>query len=121
MADDEIEKTFKGDWGTLTQHADGSITGENETTQFVMDEEGSARIKLKKITKVAIDNIVDVQSHTIQTDASAISHHIVYRNGGEVRFSYRLDGRILELNGSGLSICTSKDGAVTFSAIKEPS
>jgi hypothetical protein len=114
MGDDEIEKTYKGDWGAAKLHADGSVTAENETAKVEMDGEGSTRVKLEKITKVTIDNITDVVSHTIKIDTSATSHHVVYRSGGEVRLSYRPDGRLLEFSGKGITFNVSKEGVITL-------
>jgi hypothetical protein len=114
MNDDEIEKTYKGDWGTAKLHADGSVTAENDTAKVEMDSEGGARVRLEKITKVTIDNITDVVSHTVKIDTSATSHHVVYRNGGEVRLSYRPDGRLLEFSARGIVINVSKEGVITL-------
>jgi hypothetical protein len=41
------------------------------------------------------------------------SHHIIFRGGGELRFSYRPDGRVLEFKGSGLATNITKDGVIT--------
>jgi hypothetical protein len=117
--DDDQKKTFTGDWGTATIHEDGSVTAENETATVEMGEDGRIRTNIKKLTKVAIDNIVDVQSHTIKRDETATSHHLVFRDGGEARFSYRSDGRLLELTTKGLTTSISKEGVVTLGA-QEP-
>jgi hypothetical protein len=119
MSDDEIEKTYSGEFGTIKTHADGSVTMQNDTINVEGDGEGNARVTIEKITKVSIDNIVDVLSHEIKTDDSATSHHIIYRDGGEAWFSYRVDGKLLELRASRLSVRTSREGAVTFVKIEE--
>jgi hypothetical protein len=114
MSGDDGEKTFEGKWGTTTIHEDGSITADHPAAKVETNDTGS-RFTLKKLTKVAIDNIVDVESHTIKTDDTATSHHIVFRGGGEARFSYRPNGKLLELSGTNLRINVSLDGVVTFS------
>jgi hypothetical protein len=107
-------KTVTGEWGTATLHEDGSMSADHPACKVERTED-STRITLKKLNKLTIDNIVDVRSHSIQEDETAISHHVVFRDGCEVRFSYRHDGKLLEFNArGGCGVVISKDGAITI-------
>lgn len=125
------DQVFKTEHGTVTSHADGTATFQVPHGSGTLHADGTAtvkahgatvetgedgtRINLSVLTKVAIDNIIDVQSHTIQHGAAATSHHVVFRGGGELRFSFRhADGKILEFRGTGLSIGVSPEGVVTL-------
>jgi hypothetical protein len=120
-SDDDQKKMFTGKWGKATIHEDGSITAENEAVTVELGDDGKMRTNLKKLTKVAIDNIIDLESHTIKQDQTATSHHVVYRGGGEARFSCRSDGKLLEFSASGLGVSIiSKEGIVTLGLPKDP-
>jgi len=70
------------------------------------------------INKVTLDNIIDLQSYTIQHGADATSHHIVYRDGGEVRLTYRLSSaKLLEFTIKALTAQFSPEGVVTIGKI----
>jgi hypothetical protein len=110
--DEEIIKTAGG--ATVTRHADGSMTAKNDSARVELDPDGAPKIHMEKIAKIGLDNLVDVQSHTIKSDQTATSHHIIFRGGGELRFSYRPDGRVLEFKGSGITTNITKDGVITI-------
>jgi len=113
MKESDIEETIKTAGGaTLTRHADGSVTAKNESARVELDPDGAS--KVEKITKVGLDNLVDVQSHSIKSDRTATSHHIILSGGGELRFSYRPNGQLLEFRALGLTTNITKDGVITI-------
>jgi hypothetical protein len=115
MKESDIEETIKTAGGaTLTRHADGSVTAKNESARVELDPDGASKVHMEKITKVGLDNLVDVQSHSIKSDRTATSHHIILSGGGELRFSYRPNGQLLEFRASGLTTNITKDGVITI-------
>jgi hypothetical protein len=115
MKDSDVEETTKTARGaTLTRHADGSVTAKNKSARVEFDPDGASKVHMEKITKVGLDNLVDVRSHSIKRDRTASSHHIILSGDGELRFSYRPNGRLLEFKALGLTINISKDGVITI-------
>ena len=93
------EKKHEVPGGTVTTHADGSATIEGEAIKIEIDEDGKPRLKmLKPIKKICIDNIIDINTHTIDRSERATSHHITLQSGGSVRVTYRNDGKLLEFS-----------------------
>lgn len=135
MSSDKDDKVFKTEHGTVISRPDGTATFETPHGSGTLHADGTAtlkahgatvetgedgiRLNLDRIEKIAIDNITDVQSHTIQHGTTARSHHIVFLGGGEVRISYRLaDGKLLEFRGTDLSVGVIPEGVVTLSKAK---
>jgi hypothetical protein len=120
MKDSDVEETIKTAGGaTLTRHADGSVTAKNKSARVEFDPDGPSKVHMEKITRVGLDNLVDVQSHSIKNDRTATSHHIIFRGGGELRFSYRPNGRLLEFRALGLTTNITKDGVITIGKSKK--
>ena len=71
-----------------------------------VDPDGTERVTSKKpvsmhmesITAVGIENIVEVEQHTINKAFGSVSHLVKFRGGGEIRFSYNAKGDILEFS-----------------------
>src|ERR1035437_2445858 len=86
MSKSEFEKTVEiPGVGKVTTYADNSTSFEAEGVKGDLDEDGKIRLHLEKLEKVSIDNLADVKSHSIEHGQTATSHHVVFRNGGEVR------------------------------------
>jgi hypothetical protein len=120
MKDSDVEETIKTAGGaTLTRHADGSVTAKNKSARVEFDPDGPSKVHMEKITRVGLDNLVDVQSHSIKNDRTATSHHIIFRGGGELRFSYRPNGRLLEFRALRLTTNITKDGVITIGKSKK--
>jgi hypothetical protein len=120
VKDSDVEETIKTAGGaTLTRHADGSVTAKNKSARVEFDPDGPSKVHMEKITRVSLDNLVDVQSHSIKNDQTATSHHIIFRGGGELRFSYRPNGRLLEFRALGLTTNITKDGVITIGKSKK--
>jgi hypothetical protein len=119
MRDDDAEKTYKVEGVSLTTHAVGSTSAENGAASFILDRDGNARMTFRKpLNRVGIENLIDVEGHTIKRAETAVSHHIVFRDRSEARFSYNSSGRILELTGSSVSVLT--DGSMVFKRRNDP-
>ena len=110
MSDNDDEEVIKTKFGTITRRADGSLTAANESARVELDSQGSSTAHVGTVKKVGIDNLVDVESHRIKRDEPATSHHLVFIGGGELRFSYRPDGHLLEFRGSGIATQLTNNG-----------
>ena len=58
--------------------------------------EGPVALHIDSIRAVGIENLVEVESHTINRVFNSVSHPVKFHGGGEVRFSYNAKGEILE-------------------------
>lgn len=76
---------------TKKDNPDGSVS---------MTSKGSVSMHIDSIRSVGIENLTDVESHTINRVFNSVSHLIKFFGGGEVRFSYNARGEILEFSAS---------------------
>lgn len=58
--------------------------------------EPPALLRLQSVKTVGVENLADVEIHTINRIFGSISHYIRFYGGGEVRFSYNTEGKVLE-------------------------
>jgi hypothetical protein len=70
---------------------DGSKTGTSDKP---------VHMHIETIKSVGIENLVDIETHTINKLFGSVSHLIKFYGGGEVRFSYNDKGEILEFTGN---------------------
>jgi len=79
--------------GELTRkvNADGSLS---------ISSKQPVNLHIASIKSVGVENLVDVESHTINRVFNSVSHLIKFHGGGEVRFAYDARGELLEFTGS---------------------
>lgn len=53
-------------------------------------------LHIESIKSVGVENLVDIETHTINRLFNSVSHYIRFFGGGEVRFSYNAEGELLE-------------------------
>ena len=53
-------------------------------------------LEFDTIKSIGIENVADVEVHAINRVFNSVSHYIKFFGGGEVRFSYNAEGRLLE-------------------------
>ena len=70
---------------------DGSVTGTSDKP---------VHMHMESIKSVGVENLVDIELHTINRVFGSVSHLIKFHGGGEVRFSYNQNGEILEFTAS---------------------
>lgn len=97
--------------------ADTHITGNPYDGYAVHGAWGSAQIKtagieldLHCVQSVGLDNLCDVQSHTINRIACSTSHVIRFFGGGHVQFAYNDQGQLLEFSGLGVQLRLEQGG-----------
>lgn len=74
----------------------------------------SVNLDLDKIEAVGIHNVADVVTHQVAEIAGSTSHYIRFHGGGELRFAYSHDGRLIELSASKISFSLSNDNELLF-------
>ncbi len=55
-------------------------------------------MRIESVKSVGVENLADVEVHTINRIFGSISHYIKFYGGGEVRFSYNTEGKVLEFS-----------------------
>lgn len=90
---------------------DTRITGNAQEGYVVHGAWGSVQmgpldmhIDLHQIQSVGLDNLCDVQSHTINRIANSTSHVVRFFGGGHVQFAYNDQGQFLELSGQAVNL-----------------
>ena len=86
------------------------ITGNAQEGYVVHGEWGSVEMKcldvhigLHYVQSVGLENLCDVQSHTINRIANSTSHVVRFFGGGHVQFAYNDRGQLLESSGQSVN------------------
>ena len=72
-------------------------------------------IDFKNIKSIGLGNILDVDSHCVNTILNSRSHLIKFRNGGELAFAYNSNGELIELCAKKVGLCISPRDELIFS------
>ena len=100
---------------TLTTHVDGSITVSNEFIAGSVQPDGTAKMRLlKQLRSIAVENIMELDSHEIRRDNARAIHKLTFLNGGRVELMYANDGTIEELSTSRVVVAITKDGLMSL-------
>lgn len=92
MSDEPKPIKVQSDAGvTRRENPDGSVS---------MTSKGPVALHIDTIKSVGLENLTDVESHTINRVFNSVSHLIKFHGGGEVRFSYNARGEILDFTAS---------------------
>jgi hypothetical protein len=65
---------------------------------IVVDQNRNVKLDLAAIEGVGIHNVIEVESHQINRVLGSTSHYIRFHGGGEVRFAYNDQGKLIELS-----------------------
>ncbi len=76
--------------------------------------DGNWEISIRQVKAIGIDNLLDIEVHSINNIANSTSHFLRFRGGGELRFSYNQAGQILEFSWDRLNVAVSPDGEIKF-------
>ncbi len=81
----------------ITIQPGGQVTTrENPDGSVSLTSKQPVSLHIESIKSVGIENLVDVEIHSINTLFNSVSHYIKFFGGGEVRFSYNAEGDVLE-------------------------
>jgi hypothetical protein len=65
---------------------------------------GNLTLEIDKISKVALDNITDLEGYVIVKESGLIIHKMTMRNGGQARISYTGTGRLMAFETQKLTV-----------------
>ena len=78
-------------------------------------------LNLETIESVGIHNVMDVETHRINRVAGSTSHFVRFQGGGEVRFAYNNQGKLIELSAENCAFSLSNNNEILFQKAKKPS
>jgi hypothetical protein len=65
---------------------------------------GNLTLQIDKISKVALDNITDLEGYVIVKESGLIIHKMTMRNGGQARISYTGTGKLMAFETQKLTV-----------------
>jgi hypothetical protein len=74
----------------------------------------NVKLDLEAIESVGIHNVIEVESHQITRIAGSTSHFIRFHGGGEVRFAYNDQGKLIELSAQHCAFSLSNKNELLF-------
>lgn len=78
-------------------------------------DQNHIHINFNNIKSVGLNNIMDIECHTINTIYNSRSHLIKFRNGGEVTFAYNDKGQLVDLRAIGVNLLLNSSNELVFS------
>jgi len=98
----------------LTPRADGSMKVEPVDGDRVVElaADGSVNVDLKKIHRVEVENVLDLESYNTSTVGGRRMHIIEFIGGGRCELTYRLNGALEVFEAERLSVSFNSDGSV---------
>ena len=69
----------------------------------IRSDKDPVMLHIDAIESIGIENLLDVESHTINRMFNSVSHYVRFLGGGEVRLSYNDKGEILEFSAKNMA------------------
>ena len=85
-----------------------------EDTVLIIDKDGKVEGNIKTITRVGIENIFDVKTHTIMREGDLTVHNMEFHDGGRVKLAYTKQGEMKEFICTNIGQTITKEGAITI-------
>jgi hypothetical protein len=76
-------------------------------------------LNLETIESVGIHNLIEVETHLINSVAGSTSHFVRFHGGGEVRFAYNNQGKLIELSAEDCDFSLSNKNELLFQKTKK--
>jgi len=112
-----MEKKRESLIASVEQGKDGSATVRTTTGGTMqVDKERNVTLDLETITAVGIKNLSEVETHQINRVMGSISHFVRFHGGGEVRFAYNHEGKLIELSAQNCGFALSGKNELLFHA-----
>jgi len=92
---------------------------ENPDGSMSVSSKEHLTLEMDSIKSIGIENIVDVEVHSINKAFGAVSHYIKFHGGGEIRFSFNAKGELLEFSANDVA-ADVKDGERIIFKRKSP-
>ena len=91
-----------------------ALAFERWTAAVLQQPGGPVRMPLEAVKAVTIGNLAQVLDHEVTRSLDGSVHVVRFLHGGELRFAYDGQGRLIELTTLGLRSRVADDGTVTF-------
>lgn len=79
-----------------------------------VDKDRNVKLELAAIESVGIHNVIEVESHQINRVLGSTSHYVRFHGGGEVRFAYNDQGKLIELSARDCGFSLSNKNELLF-------
>jgi hypothetical protein len=110
-----MEKKPESFISSIEQGKDGSATLRTATGGTMqVDKERNVTLDLETITAVGIRDLSEVETHRINRVMGSISHFVRFHGGGEVRFAYNHEGKLIELSAQNCGFSLSARNELLF-------
>jgi hypothetical protein len=73
-------------------------TQRNKDGSMSVRSSESMALEFDTIKSIGLENVLDVEVHTINRLFNSVSHYIRFHDGGEIRFSYNEKGQLMEFS-----------------------
>lgn len=87
----------------------------------VIDRSGRVTVNLSSphsLRSVGIADLAQVVCHYVNTIAGSVSHHLSFKNGGELKYVFNTAGELVMFEGKGLIVSMNEHG--TAMVIADP-
>jgi hypothetical protein len=84
-----------------------------------VDQNRNVKLDLATIEAVGIHNVIEVESHQINRVLGSTSHYIRFHGGGEVRFAYNDQGKLIELSARSCGFSLTNKNELFFHRAKK--
>ena len=79
-----------------------------------IDKQRNVTLDLATITAVGLQNLSDVESHQINRVIGSVSHFVRFHGGGELRFAYNHEGKLIELSAQNCAFVLTQANELLF-------
>ena len=93
---------------------DGSITINHHGVAAELSADGSISMGVGTITRIGVENIVDLKSYGLSHSGGRTMHIIEFRDGGSCEVTYTADGHLEIFRGNGVGLERLPDGSVVL-------
>lgn len=102
---------FEAFGNTVETLEDGSIQVSTPAgAVFKMNNEsGGMHVTLPSISRIGIDNIIDLKSYSLTTEGDLVTHAVEFKDGGKFTMSYNADGSNFHFGGEKICQTISRD------------
>ncbi len=96
--------------------SDGELTRkENPDGSLSLTGKANVSLHIDSIKAIGVENLVDVEVHTINRVFGSVSHYVKFFDGGEVKFSYNsTSGELLEFSAAGVDAYVTNGERITL-------
>jgi hypothetical protein len=102
---------------TYEVEADGSWTARTPLGELRRDASGKVDGIINDVKAIAIGNVTSLKAHQIDESPGAVSHWMMFRNGGSCRLTYRKTGEVIEFKAGKVRLRVTDGGILTINPV----